>query len=294
LNAGDEFDFYIWNGVAGEQTMTIYEGGVYNVSVGYLANAECNSDDQVTINYFNLPVAEIMSEDFFCAGESLDLLAPVGAFTYYWNNVQTDNALLTIESGGIYTLKLENICGFDSTEKEILQYALPSVNLGEDQLLFPGESVTLDAGTFVWYAWNNDPNLNSRFYTVSSDEVKDTSTVYVEVFDGYCFNKDAVFVEVFYVKVPAVITPNGDEKNDVFKPFFEGWVGIHEHTISVFNRWGEKVWESNDFQSGWDGKHNGTLVADGTYFWVLKVKYGAQNISKSYKGSLTILGATGN
>ncbi|MEZ5146382.1 MAG: gliding motility-associated C-terminal domain-containing protein [Bacteroidales bacterium] len=33
--------------------------------------------------------------------------------------------------------------------------------------------------------------------------------------------------------------------------------GADSHTIMVFNRWGEKVWESNDFTSGWDGKQNG-------------------------------------
>ncbi len=143
------------------------------------------------------------------------------------------------------------------------------------------------------YQWNNDPGFNNQFFTVNAENVADTSTVYVKVFDGYCYNKDGVFIEIFYVKVPAVITPNGDGDNDIFKPFDEGWAGIHGHTISVFNRWGEKVWESNDFPNGWDGKQNGTLVADGTYFWVLEVNYGPNNFSKSYKGSLTVLGTSG-
>ncbi len=60
--------------------------------------------------------------------------------------------------------------------------------------------------------------------------------------------------------------------------------------MMVFNRWGEKVWESSDFPSGWDGKQNGRYVAEGTYFWVLEVYYGTDNIKKVYKGSLTVLG----
>ncbi|MCF8369917.1 MAG: gliding motility-associated C-terminal domain-containing protein [Bacteroidales bacterium] len=290
LDAGGEFDYYNWNGVAGSQTKTIFEGGIYKVEVGYSANAECTSEDQVTVNYFNLPVAVIISGDFLCEGDTLHLKAPIGSYTYYWNNEQSNNALFIVNSGGNYTLKLENVCGFDSTEKIIEQRSLPNVNLGEDRLLFPDESITLDAGVFESYEWNNDSNLNSQFYTVTSENAVDTSTIFVEVFDGLCYNKDDVFIEVFYVKIPAVITPNGDGDNDTFEPFEEGWAGIHEHTISVFNRWGEKVWESNDFPSGWDGKQNGRYVAEGTYYWILEVKYGPENLSKSYKGSLTVIG----
>jgi gliding motility-associated-like protein len=70
----------------------------------------------------------------------------------------------------------------------------------------------------------------------------------------------------------------------------EGWSGISNHTIMVFNRWGEKVWESSDFSSGWDGKNNGRLVANGTYFWILEVWYGKKDTKRVYKGSLTVLG----
>ena len=59
----------------------------------------------------------------------------------------------------------------------------------------------------------------------------------------------------------------------------------------VFNRWGEKVCESTDFETGWDGKQNGRYVAEGTYFWVLEVYYGSNNIKQILKGSLTVLGS---
>jgi hypothetical protein len=60
--------------------------------------------------------------------------------------------------------------------------------------------------------------------------------------------------------------------------------------MMVFNRWGVKVWESSDFTSGWDGKQNGNYVSEGSYFWVLEIYYGTDNIKKVYKGSLTVLG----
>jgi len=60
--------------------------------------------------------------------------------------------------------------------------------------------------------------------------------------------------------------------------------------MMVFNRWGEKIWESNDFEAGWDGKRNGRYVSDGTYYWILDVYYGPENLKQTLKGSLTVLG----
>ena len=111
-----------------------------------------------------------------------------------------------------------------------------------------------------------------------------------QVFDGSAYTLYNIIIEIFEVDVPNVITPNGDGMNDKFRPG-EGWSGINQHNIMVFNRWGEKVWESSDFVSGWDGKQGGKFVADGTYYWVLEVFYGTNNVKKTYKGSLTVLGS---
>jgi gliding motility-associated-like protein len=69
------------------------------------------------------------------------------------------------------------------------------------------------------------------------------------------------------------------------------WKGITSHHISIFNRWGEQVWESEHFEDGWDGRQNGKPVADGTYFWVLELYYGPENIRQVQKGTVTVLGA---
>jgi gliding motility-associated-like protein len=156
--------------------------------------------------------------------------------------------------------------------------------------LLPGESVTLDAGNFQAFIWNNDPGQTGQYYTIAYENIQELDSIWVEVFDGFCKNSDDIIIEVFSVDVPNVITPNGDGFNDRFMPG-EGWSGISNHTIMVFNRWGEKVWESSDFSSGWDGKNNGRLVANGTYFWILEVWYGKKDIKRVYKGSLTVLGS---
>ena len=244
------------------------------------------------VDDYPVPEAEITGDDLLCEGETLTLTAAQGNFDYYWNNA-AGGPTYTVSQGGNVTLKVSNVCGEDTDDIQVTLKALPAVSLGSDVLLFPGESVTLDAGEFESYLWNNNPSQTGQYYEVLYEDIAGKDSVFVEVFDGFCKNSDGITIEAFNVQIPNVVTPNGDGKNDEFSPMTDGFTGINSHNISVFNRWGEKVWESNDFNSGWDVKKNGNYVAEGTYFWVLEVFYGTDDVKKVYKGTLTVLG-TGN
>ncbi len=282
LDAGFGFDNYSWNSGSNGRFENITEAGSYWVDVSYIFG--CPSSDTVYVEMMELPVSDLGGENALCEGDTIVLNGPVGDFDYFWNGVQGGQSL-AIAYGGTYQLLITNSCGEDSDEVTITEYPLPMVDLGEDILLFPDGEVLVDAGEFVSYLWQD--GSGDRYYLVTYDNYPDS--LQVEVFDGHCKNSDAIDVEVYNVEVPKVITPNGDGLNDTFKPIGD-WSGINENKMMVYNRWGEKVWESSDFLSGWDGKSNGHYVANGTYFWVLEVKYGDENLTKIYKGSLTVLG----
>ncbi|MBE0655823.1 MAG: gliding motility-associated C-terminal domain-containing protein, partial [Bacteroidales bacterium] len=288
IHAGSGFNTYTWStGQTGTDSITVNEEGWYKVNASYVFG--CPSEDSTYVEAVSVPEAEISGSDLLCEGDTLWLVAPEGKYAYYWNDEQGSDEYM-VTSGGTYNLKMINACGEDEESKVVQLSPLPMVDLGEDKLLLPGESVTLDAGNFQAFIWNNDPGQTGQYYTIAYEDIQELDSIWVEVFDGFCKNSDDIIIEVFSVDVPNVITPNGDGFNDRFMPG-EGWSGISNHTIMVFNRWGEKVWESSDFSSGWDGKNNGCLVANGTYFWILEVWYGKKDIKKVYKGSLTVLGS---
>jgi gliding motility-associated-like protein len=293
LNAGFGFDYYTWStGEYGVQSIDVTTGGMYGVSVNYYFG--CPSEDSVFVKEYPVPDASISGGDMICTGDTLWLYAPAGDFNFTW--YQNDNPIsnqtsIMVTQGGNYKLAMENLCGQDIAEKPVQENALPDTYLGEDMTLFPGESVTLQVNEgYESYIWNGTAT-SSNTLTVTYENISgNDTTITVEIVDGYnCKNSDEIVIEVFNVEVPNVITPNGDGKNDLFEPK-NGWSGINQHKMIVFNRWGEKVWESSDFLSGWDGKQNGKYVAEGSYFWVLEVYYGTDNIKKVYKGSLTVLG----
>jgi gliding motility-associated-like protein/uncharacterized repeat protein (TIGR01451 family) len=73
---------------------------------------------------------------------------------------------------------------------------------------------------------------------------------------------------IFYV--PNTFTPDGNEYNNVFKPILTSLVA--EYQLQIYNRWGELIFESFDKEVGWDGSYNGSIVQNGAYNWVIKIK----------------------
>lgn len=67
--------------------------------------------------------------------------------------------------------------------------------------------------------------------------------------------------------LPNAFTPNGDGINEKFGPY--GITYAYEYTFRIYNRWGEMVFESNDFNEFWDGRYRGELCANGVYVYRL-------------------------
>jgi gliding motility-associated-like protein len=65
------------------------------------------------------------------------------------------------------------------------------------------------------------------------------------------------------VYIPTAFTPNNDRKNDVFRALLFGDAEFFE--LSIFNRYGEVVYQSKDFRKGWDGKYKGMIQETGVF-----------------------------
>jgi gliding motility-associated-like protein len=86
--------------------------------------------------------------------------------------------------------------------------------------------------------------------------------------------------------VPNVFTPNGDGKNDVFT--FNA-VNMGQITITIFDRWGLKMFEATDTGNiRWDGKNkSGKTVTDGTYFYILTAT-GLDGVQYDKQGTISV------
>jgi gliding motility-associated-like protein len=101
--------------------------------------------------------------------------------------------------------------------------------------------------------------------------------------------KPILFIEEFLIYVPNTFTPDGDEFNNVFRPVVPDGMALDSYTFTIFNRWGEVLFESHDVQFGWDGTYHGVTVKEGTYTWTIVAKGTADNKAHSIEGSVNML-----
>jgi len=108
---------------------------------------------------------------------------------------------------------------------------------------------------------------------------------------GGCQDVSQQFVvidDVFLFYVPNAFTPNGDNVNDVFKAEGEG-IDMDNYKMSIFNRWGTKIFETNDMKKGWDGTYKGEIVPTGSYVWQIRSKEKFGNVNHKETGKFKIL-----
>jgi gliding motility-associated-like protein len=194
---------------------------------------------------------------------------------------------------GCYTEKTyPNYVCLDETP-EASFYATPSVLDGANPL---AQFHNTSTGA-VTYEWNfGDGSSNST--DVNPEHVfppnQGEYTVELTAFSANgCTDEAYLIIRVledilFYV--PNVFTPDGDNFNETFKPIFTSGFDPYDYHLTIFNRWGELVFESFNAAHGWDGTYgDGEIVEDGAYIW--SIEFGDINSDTKHKksGHVTLL-----
>jgi len=203
-------------------------------------------------------------------------------FYAVWNSGNSTTADICItnlnlqQSGNDFALddvSFAPLCTFTDTVQVTILPSAPDVVVTGEEGLCANTSGTLQATLYpadwplndVVYAWSNGASS-------SAISIPGPGSYAVEV-TGRCLNAAASFqvVEELCVDdltMPNVFTPNGDGRNDRFAPILIGKPS--DYLLEVHNRWGQLVHSSKDPNRGWDGRNEGNLASDGTYFWIVR------------------------
>ena len=177
-------------------------------------------------------------------------------------------------------------------EQPIAQFSvLPndSILLGST-LYFQNNSV--NATAYIW-------QVNSQAFSTEVNPSYLTSDEEFLVFTLVALNQTCT--DTFEIQVPLMenififsancFTPDADEFNPTWKPFISENYDLANYHLTIYNRWGEVIWESFDYDAAWDGTYGigGQAVQDGVYTWVLRLKNKKNDEVSIYSGSLLLL-----
>ena len=218
------------------------------------------------------------------------LVAVAGYKQYQWQDGTTNDSI-TVTGPGFYKIIARDSCGNTSadsiqiknTDTSLMLPALSNICLLDTAYL------ALPSGLYAitWLPFGNGilknnklllyPSLTTTYsikaYRYPACEVNTMATVIVKTCPDLFF-------------FPNAFTPNNDGKNDQIKPSVTG--RLQAYHISIYNRYGQKVFESSDPSSGWDGKINGSPQNQGAFTW--QVNYQFNNRQPVFlKGSFLLI-----
>lgn len=267
LDAGTGFASYKWNTSANSQQIIVKSIGTYSI-IAITSNG-CKSYDTISVlKVYSLPKPQLDQNSILCEGIPRDLNAGSGYVQYQWSTGAT-TPNIRINNLGVYSVVVidANDCvGTDTVRITFLQPA-PVRFLPNDTAICSFETISLQPiKSYNNYLWNT----GSISTTIT---VKDPGLYWLQVKDGYgCIGRDSINILlksncIYGVYVPNAFTPNGDGKNDLFKPLIYG--NVLQYVFKVYNRWGAIVFQSNTPGQGWDGRFKGVKQEAFNFVWTL-------------------------
>lgn len=197
----------------------------------------------------------------------------VGGFTYLWaSGSQTTATAIDLDSA-MHTVTVTDANGCSSTDSILVQaFPAPTVTTISDTTILYPNCIDLTTSGAVSYEWTSTDDDMSCYDCSTPAVCPIYATQYcVEGTDANgCKNSDCVLVEVEIicgeVFVPSAFSPNDDGNNDLECLYSDC---IDYFTFTIYNRWGEKVFQTSDMNICWDGTWKGKPLNSAVFVYTL-------------------------
>jgi gliding motility-associated-like protein len=283
---------YSWSTGSTQPTISISSPGNYYAFVSI--NNLCEVTDTANVTYRGDKKLDLR-DTAICKGETLVLDADFGTGKYDWTVVPpvrddqgvTDQSTFYVYKPGLYmvTAQVGECIYKDSAFVKFNDSLKLRLYPSRDTLLCYGEPWLLTAsGNAESYIWQD--GKRSTQYSVEKP-----GTYYVIAKNG-C-GADTATVNIAFktceceLLLPTAFTPNGDGRNDVFRPLHA--CNMSDFSLRIFNRFGEQLFYSRNPQSGWDGTYNGRPQVTGTFVWSASYINTDNNRRYEKKGTVVVI-----
>jgi gliding motility-associated-like protein len=257
----------------------------------YILHAQwgtCSREDTIVVNILHKPVANAGKDTAICnisyailRGSASNLS---GTVNYAWSptagvQIPTQSTTSVYPAGNdttyIYTLFVKDNygCNFTVSDQVSVRVQPPvPAYAGNDSIAVRGVAHQLFGTGGVNYLWSPSSPLNSPIAQNPMATLLNDTRFILKVTDfAGCIGYDTVFIQVYNGPnyfIPNAFSPNGDGLNDVFRAIPVGIVNTE--WFRIFNRYGEIIFQTNQWLKGWDGFYKGKKQPMGNYIWIIK------------------------
>jgi gliding motility-associated-like protein len=299
----------IWNGgslINAPNPATVNAAGTYTITAVDNTNG-CTSTTTVTITSNTTPptLSILPADTLTCAVGSTTLTAnsTTSGVTYSWTGPGivsgATSANCVINAGGTYTCVVTNPvngCTMSQMITVVANITPPVAAASGSATINYGNSTPLSATGGTSYQWSpsaglsglNCPNCQNP---LASPTV--TTTYCVAVSDSIgCTDSACVTVIVDIIcgefTFPNAFSPNADGQNDVFRALINPGC-ISDYHLVIYDRWGEKVFETTNYSDAWDGTYKGELLDNAIFVYMASATLSTTGEKVLKKGNVSLI-----
>lgn len=225
-----------------------------------------------------------------CKDASVTLTAFSNNGIPIWSNGDSSSTLdVTILSDTFFVASISSICGSATDTIFITTHPPFTIDAGPDQTIPLGSSAALAGSGAIAYLWSPATMVDcDACPTTNTSNTETTNYILTGTDENGCTATDTVSVIIdgeINIYIPNIFSPNKDGENDLFQVYGVEWDHYH---MEIYNRFGGVVFESEDANSHWNGKHhkNGNECQQGVYTYVFR---GISSIGITYEKSGTVM-----
>jgi gliding motility-associated-like protein len=274
--------------------------GTYQIELKLTSDLGCTDSLQKTFTVFPLPTAT-SSSTIACYDENnasaiVYPFAGTPPYTVLWSDGQTTETAAYLYAGNYdVTVSDANNCTVTISET-VIEQPFPVIlqtNFAIDSIMFGDTikvvSVTGNYDPYLTYVWQPSTGLGCDTCQNTFAAPLQTTVYTINAVDTMgCRGATGFEVVVLFeyiIYIPNAFSPNANGVNDIFRVYSKGVKNI---TLQVFDRWGEKIFESAQLADGWDGFYRGKEMAPSVYVYVAHLEFlnGYKTIKK---GSVTLI-----
>ncbi len=290
LTAAPGFLSYLWSTGDTTQSTTAFAPGVYSVRV----KSDCGEyTETINLRRAGPPPPFSLPDTGYCQGIPLRLEAPA-SYAALWSTGATTPAI-SIAAGGSYSLTLANQCGSQTASFVVSQKPMPL-----PRRFITGDSTLCKNGVLVEGRLEAQTSYNLRWLGFPPEIAGSAVPVIHPRLPGWyraqeyndCGqNTDSVYLTGCrgIIAFPTAFSPNGDGRNDRFRPIVQDGRRVRSYQLMVFDRWGQKMHSGTQPTEGWDGTLAGRPVEAGVYFWRCIYREDGDGGDKEIAGDVTLV-----
>lgn len=271
---------------------------IYTVTVTDLCGNQATDDVEVAVEPPALLTMTASNDTTICQNSSATVVANVqggnGTVSVLWNTGEQSNTIqVSPMVSSVYTVTVTDACNQSVTDA--VSVTVVPVDANFDYLFVSNNSVTFSNNSVgyengIWWDFG-DGTTSTDFEPTHTYASSGAFIVTLAVLNAAgcpdTIQYSLVVKPDFYFYIPNSFTPNSDGVNESYNGKGQGF---EEYSMSIYNRWGQRIFTTNSLANGWDGKDaNGNLVPIDTYVYVVGLRITAAEDEILYRGKVALV-----